>query len=106
MQDNHKSFTESKDKDAENKGNKSFEKSYKEDATIGAGYSEAERDLHSDTDSRKPAEPEDNGSQELVERYNINDKAYSDSSKDDFVKTVSKFHHADQADDDKNNTDE
>jgi len=40
-----------------------------------------------------PPENEGKGSKELVEKYNINDKAHSDSSKDDFVKTVSNFKH-------------
>jgi len=35
-----------------------------------------------------------NGSQELAEKYNINDKAHTDSSAKDFVKTVSNFNHA------------
>ena len=30
--------------------------------------------------------------------FNINDKAHNDSSKEDFVKTVSKMHHADEDD--------
>ena len=34
-----------------------------------------------------------NGSIELIEKYNVNDQAHSDSSKDDFVKTVSNFNH-------------
>ncbi len=34
------------------------------------------------------------GSKNLIENYNINDKAHADSSKKDFVKTVSNFHHA------------
>ncbi|WP_296149927.1 hypothetical protein [uncultured Flavobacterium sp.] len=41
-----------------------------------------------------PIDKKHNGSQELVDKYNINDKAYSDSSKDDFVETVSKFRHS------------
>lgn len=40
-----------------------------------------------------PTEKEGRGSKELVEKYNINDKAHSDSSKKDFVKTVSNFNH-------------
>ncbi len=34
------------------------------------------------------------GSEILSEKYNINDKAHHDSSAEDFVKTVSNFHHA------------
>ena len=40
--------------------------------------------------------PKHRGSEALIEKYNINDQAHSDSSKDDFVKTVSEFHHADE----------
>jgi len=42
-----------------------------------------------------PIEKEGKGSKELVQKYNINDKAHSDSSKKDFVKTTSNFKHAD-----------
>ena len=35
-----------------------------------------------------------NGSRELIDTYLTNDKAYSDSSKKNFIKTVSSFHHA------------
>ncbi len=34
------------------------------------------------------------GVRELIDKYNINDQAYSDSSPDDFVKTVSGYNHA------------
>ena len=34
------------------------------------------------------------GSRELIDKYLINDKAYSDTSKKNFIKTVSSFHHA------------
>ena len=33
------------------------------------------------------------GSEELIEKYNINDQAHSNSSKDDFLKTTSNFNH-------------
>lgn len=36
------------------------------------------------------------GSRDLIEKYNINDQAHSDSSKKDFIDTVSNFHHADE----------
>ena len=35
------------------------------------------------------------GNQELIDRYNINDRAHADSSKDDFIKTVSNARHSD-----------
>ena len=41
------------------------------------------------------ATPKHAGSEALIEKYNINDQAHSDSSAKDFVKTVSGFHHAD-----------
>lgn len=34
------------------------------------------------------------GSRDLIDKYLINDKAYSDTSKKNFIKTVSSFHHA------------
>lgn len=43
-----------------------------------------------------------NGSQFLVDKYNINDQAHSDSSLDDFVKTTSGFRHADDVNPDTN----
>lgn len=36
------------------------------------------------------------GSEELIEKYNINDQAFLSSSKKDFVKTVSNFKHSDE----------
>lgn len=37
------------------------------------------------------------GSKELIEKYNINDQAFLNSSKEDFVKTVSNFKHSDES---------
>lgn len=34
------------------------------------------------------------GSRAIIDKYLINDKAYSDTSKKNFIKTVSSFHHA------------
>lgn len=34
------------------------------------------------------------GSRNLIDTYLINDKAYSDTSKKNFINTVSSFHHA------------
>lgn len=73
----------------DNPGNQSFGK------TTGSGYSEAERNVQDGTNS-------DNGSQFLVDKYNINDQAYSDSSLDDFVKTTSGFRHAEDVNPDTN----
>lgn len=42
------------------------------------------------------AYPKHRGSKELIDKYSINDQAHSDSSAEDFVKTVSEFHHADE----------
>lgn len=42
---------------------------------------------------------EGHGSEILVQRYNINDKAHSDSSFEDFIPTTSSFHHAENRDD-------
>lgn len=36
------------------------------------------------------------GSEELIQKYNINDQAHSNSSKEEFIKTTSNFHHADE----------
>lgn len=69
-----------------------------EDETTGSGYSEAERDTKDATNTDYPADPQHKGSRELIDKYNINDQAHSDSSKDDFVKTVSNSTHADGTD--------
>lgn len=61
--------------------------------TTGSGYSEGERRFQDGTN--QPPEVAHEGAGALVEKYNINDKANSDSSIDDFVETTSKFHHAD-----------
>jgi len=45
-----------------------------------------------------PGDKKNKGSKALIEKYNINDQAHSDSSKDDFVETTSKFRHADEND--------
>ena len=42
---------------------------------------------------------EGHGSEILVQRYNINDKAHSDSSFEDFIPTTSSFHHAEKRND-------
>lgn len=34
------------------------------------------------------------GSRAIIDKYLINDKAYSNTSKKNFIKTVSSFHHA------------
>ena len=72
--------------------NKSAE-TFESNSTTGSGLSQAERNVQDGTNSDI-----DNGSEALVEKYNINDKAYSDSSKKDFVETTSNFHHADEDD--------
>ncbi|NBL64367.1 hypothetical protein GV828_04015 [Flavobacterium sp. NST-5] len=35
-------------------------------------------------------------SEALIEQYKLNDEAFRKSSKEDFVETVSKFHHEDE----------
>lgn len=65
------------------------------DETTGSGYSEAERVSKDSTNSDYPADLEHKGSRELIDQYNINDQAHSNSSKKDFVKTVSNNNHAD-----------
>jgi len=65
---------------------------------------EKERVLRNKIPPDYPIDKQHSGSQELVAKYNINDKAYSDSSKDDFVETVSKFKHS--SGNDTENTDE
>lgn len=66
-----------------------------EDETTGSGYSEAERISKDATNSDYPKDLEHKGSRELIDKYNINDQAHSNSSKDDFVKTISNSTHAD-----------
>lgn len=36
------------------------------------------------------------GSEELIKKYNVNDQAHSNSSKEEFIKTTSNFHHSDE----------
>lgn len=67
------------------------------DFTTGSGYSEAERQAEDAVNTDYPEEKH-KGSRELIDRYNINDQAHSDSSKDDFVKTISNSTHADGRD--------
>lgn len=62
--------------------------------TTGSGYSEEERVANDATNTDFPDEKH-KGSRELIDKYNINDQAHSDSSKDDFIKTVSNATHAD-----------
>ena len=72
-------------------GNQSFRH---ENLTTGSGYSEAERSAQDATNN--PSVIDHRGSDELAQKYNFNDKAHFDSSKDDFVPTVSSFRHADE----------
>lgn len=54
-------------------------------------------DLHLDQNGNPPdylLQAKKEGSQELVDKYNINDQAHEMSSSDDFVKTTSNFNHA------------
>ena len=66
-----------------------------EDETTGSGLSEVERTSKDATNTDHPNDPQHKGSRELIDKYNINDQAHSDSSKDDFIKTVSNATHAD-----------
>ena len=66
-----------------------------EDETTGSGYSEDERVFKDATNTDNPGVSQHKGSRELIDKYNINDQAHSDSSKDDFVKTISNNNHAD-----------
>ena len=72
-----------------------------EDETTGSGLSEAERTSKDATNTDYPNDLQHQGSRDLIDKYNINDQAHSDSSKDDFVKTISNYNHADGSD--KNN---
>lgn len=56
----------------------------------------SEEEVSGDFQKQNQTEKKHKGSRELIEKYNINDQAYSDSSKKDFVETVSNFHHADE----------
>ena len=77
-------------------GNEAFSKAgYDSNATTGSGLSEFERNIQDGTNEQNPVH---RGSEELINRYNINDQAHSDSSLDDFVKTTSAFRHADDED--------
>ena len=82
----------------ENTGNQDFfnREEFAPNATTGSGLSEAERNFQDGTNNDLRNDHHDDGSEQLVDRYNINDKAHSDSSLDDFVNTTSNFHHADE----------
>ncbi len=74
-------------------GNTSFEETtepVKNNETTGSGLSVAERDTQDGTNSDLVHDKK-----ELVEKYNIDDNAHRDSSAEDFIPTVSNFHHAD-----------
>jgi len=66
--------------------------------TTGAGYSEGERNLQDSVNS-DTGHHQGEGAETLVDSYNINDKAHSNSSLDDFIKTTSNFHHAEKPED-------
>lgn len=78
----------------ENTGDRLGGIAYDPDSTTGSGISELERTVQDGTASREASHL---GSEELIEKYNINDQAHSDSSLEDFVKTTSAFKHADDA---------
>ena len=69
-----------------------------EDETTGSGYSEAERTSKDATNTDHPNDPQHKGSRELIDKYNINDQAHSNSSVEDFVQTISKSRHIDGTD--------
>ena len=77
-----------------------------EDKTTGSGYPEAERDTKDATNTDYPADLHHKGSRELIDKYNINDQAHSNSSKDDFIKTISNSTHAEGTDGSKNKSEE
>ncbi|HEX9980381.1 MAG TPA: hypothetical protein VGB50_07435 [Flavobacterium sp.] len=75
-------------------GNASFEepgKGIESDTTTGSGYSEGERNAQDGTNNSY----DHRGNDELVDKYNVNDKAHFDSSLDDFIPTVSNYKHSD-----------
>lgn len=55
---------------------------------VGYEMAKAQKDI--------PQPGNHDGSKELIEKYNINDQAFSNSSKKDFIKTVSNFKHSDE----------
>ena len=97
MEDLHKEDSEKQLKDfsTDDAPFGTSDKGIGENLTTGSGYSEAERASEDATKTDYPADPQHKGSRELIDKYNINDQAHSDSSKDDFVKTISNFKHAD-----------
>ncbi|HEY0091321.1 MAG TPA: hypothetical protein VGB43_02450 [Flavobacterium sp.] len=64
--------------------------------TTGSGLSQAERRNQDGTNS---SIIDHSGAGDLVDSFNINDKAHSDSSIDDFIPTKSNYHHAEKPDD-------
>lgn len=81
-------------------------KNYTEDDSLNrdktaAEYGNKPKKMNTDNSGDSFNEP-NNGSQYLVDKYNINDQAHSDSSLDDFIKTTSGFRHADDVNPDTN----
>jgi hypothetical protein len=83
----------------DNSENLNQDNSFPTNSTTGSGFSEAERAVQDGTNVKGyPGESGNLGSDELVDSYNINDKAHSDSSVEDFIKTTSNYHHAEDDD--------
>ena len=77
----------------ENQNNEQIENTpdtTKNNETTGSGLSVAERETQDGTNSDLVHDKK-----ELIEKYNIDDNAHRDSSAEDFIPTVSNFHHAD-----------
>ncbi|RZJ31781.1 MAG: hypothetical protein EOO48_01005 [Flavobacterium sp.] len=60
------------------------------------GSEQSKSTVNARTEIEGSPRSEDNGSEELVNKYNVNDQAHSDSSLNDFVNTTSNFHHEDE----------
>lgn len=73
---------------------------YDENGTFNPNHTQAAQNESVKTPGNESFEHSKNdpnthrGSEKLVEKYNIGDKAFTDSSEKDFVKTVSNFNHA------------
>ena len=75
-----------------------------EDQTTGSGYTEADRAAKDSTNAEHPDDTQNKGSRQLIDQYDINDQAHSNSSVDDFVQTISKSRHLNGTDGSAKNT--
>ena len=99
MEDQRRKYLdENREKPLDSPGNSSGPEHFQSNDTTGSGLSEAERAFQDGTTNEMDA-ANDGDTEKLVDHYNINDKAHSDSSPEHFIPTTSNYHHADDPQD-------